>query len=70
MNKIITASGNKVEPYWPGLFAKALKDQDLDALMANVGGPAPAGGAAAGGAAAADAPAAEAEGKKKGKLSP
>ena len=50
MNKIIKASGNEVEPYWPMLFAKALKGQDVGALLANIGS---AGGA--GGAAAADA---------------
>ena len=65
MNKIITASGNKVEPYWPGLFSKALKGQDIGALLANVGSAAPAGGAVGGGAAAGgDAPA---EAKKEGK---
>ena len=50
MTKIIKASGNEVEPYWPMLFAKALKGQDVGALLANIGN---AGGG--GGGAAADA---------------
>merc|ERR1711904_362239 len=61
LTKIIKASGNEVEPYWPMLFAKALKGQDVGALLSNIGS---AGGAAAGPAAtagAADAGAAEAE---------
>merc|ERR1712107_120861 len=60
LTKIIKASGNEVEPYWPMLFAKALKGQDVGALLSNIGS---AGGAAAGPAAAgaADAGAAEPE---------
>merc|ERR1719240_1157220 len=67
LNKIIKASGNEVEPYWPMLFAKALKGQDVGALLANIGsaggaaGPAAAGPADAG--AAAEAP--KEEDKKK-----
>ena len=44
MGKVIKASGNEVEPYWPGLFSKALEGQDIAALLKNVGS-APAGGA-------------------------
>ena len=56
--KCIKASGNEVEGYWPGLFAKALKGKDVEALLMSTGS-APAGGApAADGAAAADEPAA------------
>lgn len=57
---MIKASGNTVEGYWPGLFAKALVGQDITKLLSNVGtaAAAPAAGAAAGGAAA-SAPAAE-----------
>ena len=57
MTKIIKASGNEVEPYWPMLFAKALKGQDITKLLSNVGtggggggGAAPATDAGAGGA--------------------
>ena len=64
MNKIIKASGNEVEPYWPGLFAKALEGQDIAALLTNVGSGPAAGAAPAGGA---DAGAAPAEEKKKEK---
>lgn len=64
MNKVIKASGNKVEPYWPGLFAKALDGQDIAKLLTSVGSAAPAGGSApasGGGAAPAE------EKKKDGK---
>lgn len=43
-----------VEPFWPGLFAKALEGRNIGDLICNVGSApsaAPAGGAAAGGAA-------------------
>ena len=59
MNKVIKASGNTVEPYWPGLFAKALEGQDITSLLSNVGSAGPAAGAPAaggGGDAKADAP--------------
>lgn len=63
MNKIIKASGNEVEPYWPMLFAKALKGQDVGELLSNIGTAGPAAGpAAAGPAAVAEA---EPEEKKK-----
>merc|ERR1719284_2151722 len=61
---VIKASNNTVEPYWPMLFAKALKGQDVGALLSNIGsagggggaaGPADAG-AGAGAAAADDEP--------------
>ena len=54
MNAVIKASGNEVEPYWPMLFAKALKGADVRELLSNIGsaaGPAAAGPAAAGEAA-------------------
>ena len=66
MTKIIKASGNEVEPYWPMLFAKALKGQDVGALLANVGSAGGGGGAAAAGPAdAGPAAADEPEEKKK-----
>ena len=56
LSQVITASGNSVEPYWPVLFAKALKSAKIEDLLSNV---ASAGGG--GGAAAAAGPAAAAE---------
>ena len=59
LSKVIKDSGNTVEAYWPGLFAKALRGQDITALLSNVGSAAAAGPAAGAGAAdagAADAP--------------
>merc|ERR1712212_1147187 len=57
---ILKAAGVDVEPYWPGLFAKALESCKVKELITNVGsgvGDAPAAGGAApaaGGAAAAE----------------
>merc|ERR1712100_943429 len=59
LSKVIKASGNSVESYWPGLFAKALQGQDVGALLANVGSAGPAAGG--------DAPAAEAKKEEKEK---
>ena len=60
MTKVIKASGNEVEPYWPSLFAKALKGQNIEELLSSITS-APVGGAAASsGAVAADAGAAKA----------
>ena len=47
MNKIIKASGNDVEPYWPSLFAKALKTANVDEMLSNVAQAGPAAGPAA-----------------------
>ena len=50
LNAVIKASGNEVEPYWPMLFAKALKGADVGELLSNIGtaaGPAAAGPAGA-----------------------
>ena len=62
LSKIVKASGNDIEPYWPALFAKALKGQDVGALLSNIGSAGGAGPAAASaGPAAADAPKEEEE---------
>lgn len=50
------AANVDVEPFWPGLFAGALKNCNVSELISNISsgvgaGPAAAGGAAAGGAA-------------------
>ena len=65
LSKIIKASGNEVDPYWPMLFAKALKGQDVGAMLANIGSAGGAAGPAAAGpaAAAADEPAKKEEEK-------
>ena len=63
MTAVIKASGNEVEPYWPMLFAKALKGADVGDLLSNIGSAAPAGAAA--GPVAAGAAAAEVKEEKK-----
>ncbi|OMJ86240.1 hypothetical protein SteCoe_12305 [Stentor coeruleus] len=37
LQKIITASGNTVEKYWPALFARSLKGLDLAGVLGSVG---------------------------------
>ena len=47
---ILKAADVKVEPYWPGLFAKALEGLNLKTMITNIGsgvGAAPAAGGAA-----------------------
>ena len=61
LTTILKAAKVDVEPYWPGLFAKALESCNVKELITNVGsgaGAAPAAAPAAGGApaAAGDAP--------------
>merc|ERR1712116_1037 len=55
ISTILKAAEVKVEPYRPGLFAKALEGVDVKALITNVGSGA---GAAPAAAASSDAPAA------------
>ena len=50
MKKLITASGNKVESFWPSIFAKALDGQNVKELL--MGGGAAAGPVSGGSSAA------------------
>ena len=47
LNKVITASGNTVEAYYPEFFAKYLSSVDLNTFLNNVGSAAPAAAAPA-----------------------
>ena len=60
------AAGVNVEPFWPGLFAKALANVNIRSLICNLGagGPVPAAGAVPAGGPAPATPAAPAEEKK------
>ncbi|XP_045470390.1 60S acidic ribosomal protein P1 [Harmonia axyridis] len=65
---ILKAANVEVEPYWPGLFAKALEGVSIKDLVTRLGsgvGTAPAGGAAAAAPAAAAEAAPAKEEKKK-----
>merc|ERR1712176_1350267 len=47
IQKICAAAKVSVEPFWPGLFAKALEGRNIGDLISNVGSAAAAGGDAA-----------------------
>ena len=54
LSKVLKASGNDVEAFWPSMFAKALKGQNIDELLSAISS-APAVAAAPSGAAPAQA---------------
>ena len=37
IQKLTAAANVKVEPYWPGLFAKLFANKSMDDLITNVG---------------------------------
>jgi large subunit ribosomal protein LP1 len=47
INKLVNASGNKIDPYWAPLFAKAIAGRNVGDLLAGGGAPAPQQQAAA-----------------------
>ncbi|XP_013411036.1 60S acidic ribosomal protein P1 [Lingula anatina] len=70
ISTILKAADYSVEPYWPGLFSKALEGINIKDLISNVGssvGAAPAAGGAAPAAGDAGAGAAKEEAKEEKK---
>jgi len=67
LTTILKAAGVEVEPYWPGLFCKALESCNIKDLITNVGSGAGAAPAAGGAAPAAGGAAPAAEEKKEEK---
>ncbi|KAJ8916176.1 hypothetical protein NQ315_016315 [Exocentrus adspersus] len=70
---ILKAANVDVEPYWPGLFAKALEGVNVKELITNIGsgvGAAPAAGAAAAATPAAAAAVTPAKEEKKKESEP
>ncbi len=62
INALVKASGNTVQSFWGGLFAKVLAGQDLDNIIMK---PGVGGGVAAAGSAGGAAPAAAKKEEKK-----
>lgn len=58
ISTILKAANVDIEPYWPGLFAKALEGINVKDLITNIGSGVGSGGAAPAAAAAGAAPAA------------
>lgn len=58
ISTILKAANVDIEPYWPGLFAKALEGINVKDLITNIGSGVGSGGAAPAAAAGAAAPAA------------
>ena len=54
LSKVIKASGNEVESFWPAMFAKALQGQNIEELLTKLSSVAVAAGPAVSGG---DAPA-------------
>lgn len=67
LNEVITASGNSVEKYWPGMFASLLAKVNVDSLIASSTAPGAGGSGGGGGGAAAAAPASAGGDKKEEK---
>lgn len=65
ISTILKAANVDVEPYWPGLFAKALEGVNVKDLITNIGSGVGAAGPAAAAAVVEAAPAAKKEEKKK-----
>lgn len=65
ISTILKAASVDVEPYWPGLFAKALEGVNVKDLITNIGSGVGAAPAAAAPVAAAAAPAAAAKKEEK-----
>lgn len=65
IQKICAAAKVSVEPFWPGLFSKALEGRDIGDLISNVGSAPAAGGAAPAGGAGDAAPVEEKKEEKK-----
>ncbi|XP_065073801.1 large ribosomal subunit protein P1-like [Ochlerotatus camptorhynchus] len=58
ISTILKAANVEIEPYWPGLFAKALEGINVKDLITNIGSGVGSGGAAPAAAAGSAAPAA------------